>query len=308
MDECCHRFCWDCLRKQIEICLKEGKLINCPYAGCAHILTPTEVSHLCGNASREKSDIEALLLKCALTNMTNVVVCPAPGCKNYIEVPSKEIYMVPCSCGKTFCSICKADYHYRVSCEDLVKLFQNWLQWCSHNREAYHNSQKRLKTLLKETYEKEKEHIKKENKALQQRYQELLEDERYKESHCRKCPSCGRAVEKLEGCDAMSCGRDYHGGNVQNGCGAKFNWKTAQPYKSSATRVEKLTVPKPPAANEYVHPEYIVCDSCKKRVVGLLFSCVNCECYFLCEECEFKPQKNHNKNHCFCIIEKYVRS
>ena len=33
----------------------------------------------------------------------------------------------------------------------------------------------------------------------------------------RCCPKCGRPIEKLEGCDSMKCGKDYHGGNNQKG-------------------------------------------------------------------------------------------
>jgi hypothetical protein len=32
----------------------------------------------------------------------------------------------------------------------------------------------------------------------------------------------------MEGCDSMVCGRDYHGGNAQDGCGNRFDWATAR--------------------------------------------------------------------------------
>jgi len=130
---------------------------------------------------------------------------------------------------------------------------------------------------------------------------------RIKKKLVKKCPSCGRAVQKLEGCDAMKCGQDYHGGNVQNGCGVRFNWKSAPPYVSlvaNGPTQEKIII-KPPVINNYTYPEYIKCDGCKQIVVGLLFSCVNCECYYLCEKCEFKEQPSHNKNHFFKILERY---
>ncbi|CAF4730155.1 unnamed protein product [Rotaria sp. Silwood2] len=52
--------------------------------------------------------------------------------------------------------------------------------------------------------------------------------------NCRICPSCKRVVERLEGCDSMIRGQDAHGGNVQSGCGAKFNWAQAQQYTPAA--------------------------------------------------------------------------
>lgn len=38
-----------------------------------------------------------------------------------------------------------------------------------------------------------------ENRELAQRYDELMQDEKWKEANCRVCPKCNRAVEKLSG-------------------------------------------------------------------------------------------------------------
>ena len=46
-----------------------------------------------------------------------------------------------------------------------------------------------------------------------------MNDERYKAQNCRRCPSCKRVVQRLEGCDAMFCEQDADGGHVQSGCG-----------------------------------------------------------------------------------------
>lgn len=104
-----------------------------------------------------------------------------------------------------------------------------------------------------------------EKALLDKRFEDLQRDEQWKAQHCRHCPACGRAVEKLQGimmrfffidlaigivpnsiellvsaclfsllgCDAMVCGTDAHGGNRQNGCGQSFRWSTAAPYQSS---------------------------------------------------------------------------
>ncbi len=68
------------------------------------------------------------------------------------------------------------------------------------------------------------------NEELRQRYQELLADETYKAQNCRLCPKCGRVVQHLSGCDLMVCGRNYHGGDDQSGCGHGFNFSQAPPY------------------------------------------------------------------------------
>lgn len=75
------------------------------------------------------------------------------------------------------------------------------------------------------------------NRDLRHRYDELMMDENFKIQHCRLCPSCNRVVQRLEGCDKMICGQYAHGGNIQSGCGTKFNWTQAQPY-TAATAFE----------------------------------------------------------------------
>lgn len=92
------------------------------------------------------------------------------------------------------------------------------------------------------------------NRDLRRRYEELLNDEQYKAENCRLCPSCQRVVQRLEGCDTMICGQDAHGGNVQSGCGTKFNWTQAGRYTPSTTgqpRQVILDLPKP--ENPIVH-------------------------------------------------------
>lgn len=86
------------------------------------------------------------------------------------------------------------------------------------------------------------------NAELRRRYEELIRDEQYKAQHCRLCPSCNRVVQRLEGCDKMICGQDAHGGNIQSGCGMKFNWQQAQPYQPSTGLQPEQTsmeLPKP---------------------------------------------------------------
>jgi hypothetical protein len=43
------------------------------------------------------------------------------------------------------------------------------------------------------------------------------------QNRCKLCPRCGRVFEHLMGCSDMICGRDTHGGNVQDGCGHRFS-------------------------------------------------------------------------------------
>lgn len=68
---------------------------------------------------------------------------------------------------------------------------------------------------------------------LTARMAELHADEEHKARTLRCCPVCGRATERIEGCLAMICGRDYHsraGIDPSAGCGAQYDWGTALPY------------------------------------------------------------------------------
>lgn len=77
----------------------------------------------------------------------------------------------------------------------------------------------------------------------------------------RSCPHCGKTVYKVDGCDAMTCGRDASdkgGGNKQDGCGKRFNWKRdAKPYVRDGG--DKANLPKsikdvdPDAAGDVLH-------------------------------------------------------
>jgi len=81
-----------------------------------------------------------------------------------------------------------------------------------------------------EDYQRERAADEQRNNELRQRYNELVADEQYKAQNCRLCPQCQRVVQKLDGCDSMICGQNYHGGDQQSGCGHRFNWSRATPY------------------------------------------------------------------------------
>lgn len=120
--------------------------------------------------------------------------------------------------------------------------------------------------------------------------------------HLRCCPHCGRAVEKLRGCDWMKCGEDYHGGNKQQGCGKSYKWTAAPPYRSSdsAFLMEKpLAFVKDEVKTH--HGEFVRCDICQSEdgITGILFQCIHCPCFNVCEGCE--EDLVHVKDHVFDI-------
>ena len=74
-----------------------------------------------------------------------------------------------------------------------------------------------------------------------------MADENYKAQNCRLCPHCRRVVQQLSGCDLMVCGRNYHGGDQQSGCGQGFRWSQALPYTPiTATGPQQVANDLPP--------------------------------------------------------------
>ncbi len=55
--------------------------------------------------------------------------------------------------------------------------------------------------------------MQKQDQTSRERFAELIQMELWKELHCRLCPNCRRCIQKLDGCDLMKCGGDFHGYN-----------------------------------------------------------------------------------------------
>lgn len=112
------------------------------------------------------------------------------------------------------------------------------------------------------------------------RFSELQLDETWKEANCRLCPHCHKSVYRVDGCDTMTCGRDASdkgGGNKQDGCGQKFNWKKAQPYVRDSG--DKANLPKsikdvdPDAAGEVQHHLTLTHQTSDPTISDLTISC-----------------------------------
>jgi len=107
-----------------------------------------------------------------------------------------------------------------------------------------------------EDYERQRAANTQRNEELRQRYTELLADETYKSTNCRICPHCGRVVQHLGGCSSMICGQNYHGGDVQSGCGKNFDWGQARPYvpiASAGPQQVRTDMPAPEQQKTVVH-------------------------------------------------------
>ncbi|CAF5007975.1 unnamed protein product, partial [Rotaria sp. Silwood1] len=91
---------------------------------------------------------------------------------------------------------------------------------------------------------------------LRRRYEELMADVAFKAQNCRLCPHCKRVVQHMGGCSSMVCGRNYHGGDQQSGCGKSFTWDDTKPYIPSIdTAPDKIknSLPRPENKHRIVH-------------------------------------------------------
>jgi hypothetical protein len=226
---------------------------------CRHLITATEIQqlwklykdlkHLEGERVDDVAlDREANTLSEQIVSLQNLktkkesgyVRCP--NCEGSeddgfwferSDVTVRECVRCP-MCHATFCSQClRAPYHYRVNCEDVLSQTTEWAHWMNTGRQQYLDqiaaADRQYRELLQQFNTKREEH-EQDAKSAVDRLAELQQTEQWKAQNCKRCPTCGRTVEKLDGCDLMKCGQDYHGGNVQNGCGASFRWTQVGAY------------------------------------------------------------------------------
>merc|ERR1712232_1306743 len=133
-------------------------------------------------------------------------------------------------------------------------------------------------------------------KVIAQRKQDFLAMERWKAENCKMCPTCSKVMEKTGGCDSMKCGQDFHGGEVQSGCGATFKWSQAPAYvPQTAEHLDKRQVEirhKPPEDDalalqvwEVRDMSFLRCEACMIGIQGPCFICTGCRMLTLCFSC-----------------------
>jgi len=301
-----HRFCEDCLRHHIDAVL----FPSCPFVGCTYELGENDFKLLCVSTTRIESFQQAKL-GCALDKLAGqgetLVRCLRTECEYAAVVDASEgrvPFECPACAAPAFCSQCRqVPYHYSAECSEVQDLREQWLKWLSGGRDAYHGYARKAERSELDV---------KQNEALQdaiKRHNELEADELWKARHCRLCPHCSRPVVKIDGCNQMVCGRDYHGGEQQQGCGSSFKWQAADSY---VARVERKGLPDMSKEELQVrgsgvfHP-FIDCTLCGTEdacagIAGLRFRCLHCKDFDVCGDCEPRLGSEHNPEHVFEIM------
>lgn len=161
--------------------------MRCPEPGCRRPLAPYVVKELLGEAGYARW--EELLLQRTLDRMEDVVYCPR--CE-VVCIEDKD-HCAQCSnCLYVFCSFCQDSWHPGSECLD---------------------PHERLRVL-----ERRKGTSSAADRAHQMDLVNQAMSLKYLTSHSRKCPGCGMATIKNEGCNKMTCGY----------CRAAWCWKCQQ--------------------------------------------------------------------------------
>ena len=181
------------------------------------------------------------------------VACPSAGCGTWCTRPPAAADDVATGlecggCRQSFCSACRFSPMHRgapgeAGCSVVAEAAPLWTEWLSSERSEW--LERAAKAALEDNTKDEDNAFLVALAAWDQtaagratairdahtRIDELRANETWKAENCKHCPSCNRVINKLSGCDSMVCGRDWHGGNAQAGCGTHFEWSEAPPYR-----------------------------------------------------------------------------
>lgn len=102
----------------------------------------------------------------------------------------------------------------------------------------------------------------------------------------------------------MVCGRSYHGGDQQPGCGLEFDWATAQKYEVRLEQTQQVPVAKPSRlrGRNAFHPLTGCCLCGSECIAGPRFRCIHCPNFDVCSVCEPKLVDWHPADHVFEIL------
>eukprot|EP00931_Biecheleriopsis_adriatica_P066324 TRINITY_DN40712_c0_g1_i1.p1 TRINITY_DN40712_c0_g1~~TRINITY_DN40712_c0_g1_i1.p1 ORF type:complete len:683 (+),score=91.65 TRINITY_DN40712_c0_g1_i1:232-2049(+) len=294
-----HMFCRECMGHYTET----QAFPRCPQAGCDYELREGDLIVLSASQQRLDAFRQAKLTNAIDTIGTSqemLVRCTNHHCENVVVIPAGERRRCfSCRCGAApFCTQCRQHpYHYYASCDGVQTLREQWIQWISGGRERYTGQVQQAAAA-----DQRRRAL---NEAMD-RHRELEADEQWKAENCRLCPSCQRPISKVAGCNDMICGRSYHGGDSQPGCGRRFNWATARPYTANVgrrrpeTRIEDVQLRVRGRKSFHAFTDCSICG--QQGIHGIRFRCIHCESMNVCSSCEPHLGDLHDVSHVFELM------
>ncbi|KAL5012716.1 hypothetical protein ScPMuIL_011267 [Solemya velum] len=185
---CDHVYCKECMKDYFRIQIDDGnvKSLYCPEEKCESQAHPSQIKQLVSEEHFIKYD--RLLLQSSLDMMADIMYCPRPSCQ-YPVLLEKESNMGTCpACFYVFCTLCKLVYHglspCRIRAEGLRKLRDEYLAADSATQE-----------FLEKRYGKN---------TIHQALEETFSNE-WLEQFSKCCPGCGCHIQKIDGCNKMTC-------------------------------------------------------------------------------------------------------
>eukprot|EP01062_Namystynia_karyoxenos_P036108 TRINITY_DN2630_c0_g3_i1.p1 TRINITY_DN2630_c0_g3~~TRINITY_DN2630_c0_g3_i1.p1 ORF type:complete len:650 (+),score=166.05 TRINITY_DN2630_c0_g3_i1:82-1950(+) len=318
-----HCMCHECALNLARSSLRDKTRIRCPHQGCTYLLSDHDVRRMRWpreeRSSLTKQHTE-VLLQGAITAL-NCIACPTPGCGNWVELadPGRR-QAIPCpACARrtpvprtaVFCSRCREPHHYVVECADVPGVTGDWLHWCEQGRAEAHERWRAEGRAIEQEFEEQKRKTSERNAELRAAYEQLRKDEQWKEQHCKACPSCGVAIQRIEGCDNMICGSDRYAETGRQGhraylggCGKHFIWQQAPQYVSKMPQLREKTGPQRRDRTEtWADWGGVRCCGCNQPLKGPRFQCIHCPSSDYCHNCEQRfATHEHHRNHVFRIL------
>ncbi|XP_056587308.1 E3 ubiquitin-protein ligase RNF14-like isoform X2 [Triplophysa dalaica] len=195
--ECQHVYCKACMKEYFEIQIRDGKVqcLDCPEPECTSVATPTQVKLLVGE--EEFARYDRLLLQSSLDLMADVVYCPRTSCCTPVMLEPESTMGICPSCQYAFCTLCKRSYHGLSHCLATADELRGL-------RDEYLSANDEGKKFLEKRFGK---------RIIQRAVEESFSTDWLKDN-CKQCPCCGTHVQKIHGCNKMTC----------SSCQGRFCW------------------------------------------------------------------------------------
>ncbi|KZT55753.1 hypothetical protein CALCODRAFT_498223 [Calocera cornea HHB12733] len=194
---CAHegRACEDCVLRWLGYMVEDQRALRCPVVGCMEEMELDDVRFWAPQETFER--YETLQLRRALARSPSFHWCLNPRCPSGqfhvpLPSPSPNSSPNPCdpalltchACGFQSCAVHQLPWHKGLTCEEWEKAHGGW--W---------------------------DPVRRRERGVR----------RWVGRKTRKCPGCGKDIEKQDGCDHMTCRQPV-------GCGAQFCWRCGADY------------------------------------------------------------------------------
>ncbi|KAK1161195.1 E3 ubiquitin-protein ligase RNF14-like isoform X1 [Acipenser oxyrinchus oxyrinchus] len=186
--ECKHVYCKACLKEYFQIQIRDGNVqcLNCPEPKCTSVATPAQVKDLVGEELFARYD--RLLLQSSLDMMADVVYCPRRICETAVMLEPGCTMGICSGCKYAFCTLCKLAYHGVSPCSTTAEQLRGL-------RDEYLGSTDEGKKFLEQRF----------GKRVIQKAVEESHSQDWLEKNSKACPRCGTHIQKVDGCNKMTC-------------------------------------------------------------------------------------------------------